>query len=44
LGLRYDFTRNVMMRAQWERFRVGGSAVGGKNDVDLYSVDLAYRF
>lgn len=44
LGLRYDFGRNVMVRAQWERFRVGGSNVGGKNDVDLYSVDLGYRF
>lgn len=44
LGLRYDFGRNVMVRAQWERFRVGGGNVGGKNDIDLYTVDLGYRF
>lgn len=44
LGLRYDFGRNVMVRAQWERFRVGGSNVGGEEDVDLYTVDLGYRF
>lgn len=44
LGLRYDFGRNVMVRGQWERFRVGGGDVGGKEDVDLYTVDLGYRF
>lgn len=44
LGLRYDLTRNMALRAQWERFRVGGTNVGGKNDVDLYSLDFVYRF
>lgn len=44
LGLRYDFGRHVMVRGQWERFRVGGSNVGGEEDVDLYTVDLGYRF
>ncbi len=44
LGARFAFTRNVGMRTQWERFRVGGGNVGGKNDVDLFSIDLLYRF
>lgn len=44
LGLRYDFGRHVMVRGQWERFRVGGSNVGGEEDVDLYTIDLGYRF
>jgi len=44
LGASYAFARNLGIRAQWERFRVGGEAVGGKNDVDLYSIDLLYRF
>ncbi len=44
LGARYDFTPNVGVRAEWERFRVGGNNGGGKNDIDLYSVNLLYTF
>ena len=44
LGLHYDFTRNLGLLAQWQRFRVGGASVGGKNDVDSYTVDLVFRF
>jgi OOP family OmpA-OmpF porin len=44
LGLRYDITRNIAVRAEWERFRVGGSNLGGKNDVDLFTLNGFYRF
>lgn len=44
LGVRYYFNRNVGVRASWDRFRVGGSDVGGKNDVDLFAIDFLYRF
>jgi OOP family OmpA-OmpF porin len=44
LGLRYNFTPEIAVRAEWERFRVGGSNVGGKSDVDLFSLNALYRF
>lgn len=37
VGVSYDFTRNIGVRAEWERFK----AVG---DIDLLSVGLAYKF
>jgi OOP family OmpA-OmpF porin len=44
LGVRYDVTTNIGVRAEWERFRVGGNNGGGKNDIDLYTLNLLYRF
>ena len=43
LGLQYDFTRSVGMRAEVERYRIN-DAVGSKGDVDLISIGLVYRF
>jgi opacity protein-like surface antigen len=37
LGVSYSFTRNLSVRAEWERFDVDA-------DVDLLSVGLVYRF
>jgi OOP family OmpA-OmpF porin len=37
LGASYDFTKNIGIRAEWERFK----AVG---DIDLLSVGLVYKF
>ena len=37
VGVSYDFTRNIGIRAEWERFK----AVG---DIDLLSMGLAYKF
>lgn len=37
VGASYDFTKNIGIRAEWERFK----AVG---DIDLLSVGLAYKF
>lgn len=44
LGVRYDFTRALAVRAEWERFRIGGSGIGDKSDVDLFTVNAFYRF
>ena len=44
LGLRYDVNKNVGVRAEWERFRLGGGSVAGKSDADLFSVNALYRF
>ena len=44
LGLRYDFTRQIGIRGEWERFRVGGNPVTGKSDTDLYSINAVFRF
>jgi len=43
LGVQYDFTEAVGMRAEVERYRAN-DAVGNKGDVDLVSVGLVYRF
>ena len=43
-GLRYDVTRALALRAEWERFRVGGSNTGDKSDVDLFTLNAFYRF
>lgn len=43
LGLRYDFTKTFGVRGEWERFRTS-SAIGGKNDVDVYSINGIFRF
>jgi OOP family OmpA-OmpF porin len=43
LGLQYDFARALAMRVEAERYRIN-DAVGGKGDIDLFSVGLIYRF
>lgn len=43
LGLRYDFTKQLGVRGEWERFRASGSSFG-KSDIDVYSVSGIYRF
>jgi OmpA-OmpF porin, OOP family len=44
LGLRYDFTKMFGVRGEWERFRAGGGSVGGKSDIDVFSVSGVVRF
>jgi OOP family OmpA-OmpF porin len=41
-GVQYDFTKNVAMRAEWERYRF--EAFGGKANTDLASIGVQYRF
>jgi len=43
LGVQYDFSQSLGMRAEAERYRIN-DAVGNKGDVDLVSVGLVYRF
>jgi opacity protein-like surface antigen len=46
LGLKYDFTRSVGARLQWEHFRsaIGGSAADELNSTSQYSLGFYYRF
>ena len=43
VGAGMDFTRNVGVRADWERYRIG-DGFGTKMDVDLYTLNLLYKF
>ena len=43
LGLQYNVTESLGLRAEAERYRIN-DAVGNKGDVDLISVGLIYRF
>ncbi len=43
VGLQYNFTESLGMRAEAERYRIN-DAVGNKGDVDLVSIGLVYRF
>jgi OOP family OmpA-OmpF porin len=43
LGLQYDFTQSLGMRVEAERYRIK-DAVGGKDNIDLVSVGLVFRF
>jgi OmpA-OmpF porin, OOP family len=51
LGLGYDFTRNLGVRAEWQRYsKVGGgetalgAGVGQKSDVDVFGISALWRF
>jgi OmpA-OmpF porin, OOP family len=43
LGLQYDFTNTVGMRAEWERYRIN-DAVGNNGDIDLVSLGVVFMF
>jgi len=43
LGVQYDFTESLGMRAEVERYRID-DAIGNTGDVDMYSLGLVYRF
>jgi OOP family OmpA-OmpF porin len=42
-GLQYDFTYNLGMRLEAERYRIN-DAVGSRGNIDLFSIGLIYRF
>ncbi len=42
-GVEYDFSKNLGLRGEWERYRFDATA-GSKADTDLVSVGLNYRF
>lgn len=43
VGVQYDFTQNLGMRAEAERYRID-DAVNDKGDINMYSIGLVYRF
>ncbi len=44
LGARWDFTRNVSMRIEFERFNNTGNNTIGTSDFDIYSIGAMFRF
>ena len=45
LGLKYDFSKTVGVRAEWERFKdVGDDNTTGQSDIDLLSVGVVFKF
>jgi OmpA-OmpF porin, OOP family len=48
LGVRYDFTRNLGLRAEWQRYgeleAPSGSALTGESDIDVLSIGIVYSF
>ena len=44
LGVRYDFTRQLGVRGEWERYRASTSPFSGKNDIDIFMISAIYRF
>ena len=43
LGVEFDFTRNIGVRGEWERYRVSDGFDGHAN-VDAYTLSLLYKF
>jgi OOP family OmpA-OmpF porin len=45
LGLRYDFTQNLGVRAEWQRYGdVSEAASGEEFDIDVISIGVIFRF
>lgn len=43
-GVRFDMTRNVALRAEWQRYNDMGGDDTTESDVDVLSIGLLYRF
>ena len=44
IGVRYDFTRNFGVRAEWQRYSDVKAADFGESDIDVMSVGLVWKF
>jgi opacity protein-like surface antigen len=44
LGGRYDFTKVIGARAEWQRYRNVGGGSTAKDDIDVFSVGLLFNF
>lgn len=44
VGLRYDFTRNFGVRAEWQLYSAVAAGFDEESDVDVMSVGLVWRF
>ena len=43
-GVKFDMTRNVALRAEWQRYKDMGGDDTGESDMDVLSVGVLYRF
>lgn len=43
LGAKFDITKNIGLRGEWERYRVS-DGLSGNTDVDVFSASLLYKF
>jgi len=44
-GLKYDIDKHVALRGEWERYlNLGDNSTTGRSDVNLWTVNLQYRF
>jgi OOP family OmpA-OmpF porin len=43
VGVKYDFDKNIGVRAEFQRFKSIGNDTTGKSDIDLISVGILYR-
>ena len=45
LGAGYDFSKNLGIRGEWQRYsKVGSDNTGGDGDIDVYSLAVVWRF
>lgn len=45
IGVRYYFTKNLAVRAEWQRYNdIGNDATTGKSDSDFIGVGLVFKF
>jgi len=44
LGVSYDFSKQVVGKAEWTRYDGLGNDLTGKADIDTYTVGVAYKF
>jgi OmpA-OmpF porin, OOP family len=45
VGAQWDFTRNLGVRGDYQRYaKVGGSDTGGTTDIDVFTIGLAWKF
>ena len=45
VGGQYDFSRNMGVRAEWQRYAdVGGDNTGGESDIDVMSIGVVFKF
>jgi OOP family OmpA-OmpF porin len=43
-GLQYDFTQQLAVRGEWQRYDNTGGDTAGKTDIDVLNVGLLWRF
>jgi opacity protein-like surface antigen len=43
-GLKYDITKHVGIRLEWERFWQVGNSTIGESDIDMFTIGGLYRF